>query len=138
MRGKPYASIGSMKLPLPLLAVTILCTPQIAFAAGDAALGGKLFLQCRACHTVGPADGNGVGPNLYGVVGARAGAKPGYIFSPAMAKSGIVWNAKTLDAFLTRPMTAMPGTKMAFTGVANPKVRADLIAYLATLMPAKR
>lgn len=121
-----------------MLALVVLAMPQIASAAGDAAMGGRLFLQCRACHTVGAAEKSGLGPNLNGVFGAKAGAKPGYQYSPAMTKSGLVWTANTLDGFLTRPMTAVPGTKMAFAGVANPKARADLIAYLATLKPAVR
>ena len=127
-----------MKVSLPLIALTILAAPHAAIAAGDAAMGGKLFLQCRACHTVGAAEASGIGPNLSGVVGAKAGTRAGYVYSPAMAASGLVWTPTTLDAFLTRPMTLVPGTKMAFGGVANPKGRADLIAYLSTLQAAGR
>lgn len=127
-----------MKLPIALLVLATMSVSQAAVAAGDAAAGSKLFLQCRACHTVGAADRSGVGPNLNGVVGAKAGAKAGYTYSPAMTKAGLIWDQKTLDAFLTRPTSVVPGTKMAFAGVANPKSRADLIAYLATLKAAKR
>ncbi len=116
----------------------LLAAPNPARAAGDPVMGGRLFLQCRACHTVGPAEMSGVGPNLNGVVGAKAASRAGYSYSPALAKSGIVWNADTLDAFLTKPSALVPGTKMPFAGVASPIWRADLIAYLATLTGAKR
>lgn len=131
-----------MRNSVPRASATVialaLAAPAAAAPAGNAAIGSKLYLQCRACHTVGPAEASGVGPNLSGVVGAKAGVKPGYSFSPAMKKSGIVWTAATLDAFLKRPTAVVPGTKMAFAGVAAPKARQDLIAYLATLKPARR
>lgn len=111
---------------------------QAAGPAGDAAQGAKLFLQCRACHTVGPADANTVGPNLYGVFGAKAAVHPGYKFSTALTASGVTWNAESLDAWLKKPTALVPGTKMAFAGVAAPKARQDIIAYLATLKPAKK
>lgn len=126
-----------MKKAALILAVAA-ALPHGAQAAGDPATGAKLFLQCRACHTVGAGEASGVGPNLSGVVGAKAASKPGYVYSPALAKAGIVWTPTTLDTFLTRPSTLVPGTKMAFSGVAAPKARADLIAYLATLKPARR
>jgi cytochrome c len=116
---------------LPLVAA--LLTPQVASAAGDAALGGKMFLQCRACHTIAAADRNGIGPNLNSIVGAKAASRSGFTYSPALVKAGIVWTPDKLDAFLTRPSALVPGTKMAFAGIANPKSRADMIAYLATL-----
>jgi cytochrome c len=74
-----------------------------------------------------------VGPNLWGVVGAKAAAKPGYAFSPAMKASGLVWDAATLDAFLARPVAKVPGNKMTFGGMPNAQARRDMIAYLATL-----
>lgn len=110
-----------------------LLTPQMASAEGNAALGGKMFLQCRACHTVAAGDRNGIGPNLNSIVNAKAASRAGFTYSPALSKAGIVWTPAKLDAFLTRPSALVPGTKMAFPGIANPKSRADMIAYLATL-----
>lgn len=101
--------------------------------AGDPAMGQRLFLQCRACHTVGPQDPSGVGPNLYGVVGAKAGAKNDYDYSPALRSSGLVWTPEALDAWLKKPTSVAPGTKMAYAGLGVAKMRQDLIAYLATL-----
>ncbi|MCD6674377.1 MAG: cytochrome c family protein, partial [Burkholderiaceae bacterium] len=58
------------------------------------------------------------------------GSVPGFDYSDAMKRSGIVWNAKTLDRFLADPMKAVPGTTMGYAGVKDPKERADLIAFL--------
>lgn len=117
-----------------LVTAATLGAPQIA-TAGDAALGGKLFIQCRACHTAEAGKPNGVGPNLSGIVGRKAATRAGYAYSPAMTNAGFVWNAANLDAFLTKPSARVPGTKMSFVGVGNPKNRADIIAYLGTLKP---
>jgi cytochrome c2 len=127
-----------MTISRALLGLMFAVAPSAAHAGGDPVAGSKQFLQCRACHTVGPTDRNGVGPNLNGVVGAKIASRAGYTYSPAMKAKGGEWTAPMLDAFLTRPMAAVPGTKMAFGGVANPKSRADLIAYLITLKGAKR
>jgi cytochrome c len=129
---------NSLFLALASLTTQAAAAPASAADVGDAAIGSKLFLQCRACHTVTPGEPNGVGPNLNGVVGAKAGGRPGYVYSTAMQKSGLVWDTATLDAFLKRPTSVVPGTKMTFAGVAAPKARLDLIAYLATLKAGRK
>jgi cytochrome c len=82
---------------------------------------------------VGRSDPNGVGPNLWGVVGAKAGAHAGFQYSPALASSGVVWTETTLDQWLTQPTAVAPGTSMAFQGVTSATSRKDIIAYLGTL-----
>jgi cytochrome c len=47
-----------------------------------------------------------------------------------MKKANIRWDAKSLDAFVTKPSALVPGNRMAFAGVPNPVDRANLIAYL--------
>ncbi len=100
-------------------------------SAGDAAKGEKVFKKCKACHVVEEGK-NKTGPSLYGVVGRAAGSIEGYKYSKAMAGSGLVWDAETLDAYLTNPKKYLKGTKMAFAGLKKEKDRADVIAYLAT------
>lgn len=106
---------------------------QTAPVRGDAATGAKLFVQCRACHTVNPGGRHGVGPNLAGIMNTNAAARAGYTYSPALRNSNLRWTKVNMDNFLKRPSAAVRGTKMAFGGMANPKARADMIAYMETL-----
>jgi cytochrome c len=86
--------------------------------------------QCAACHTIAKDAPNGLGPNLWGVAGTKAGDIKGYEFSPAMKASGLVWDEATLDRYLTNPRAAVPGTKMSFAGIADATKRKELITWL--------
>lgn len=131
-------SVGTLATALvaPRSAAIAQQRPALAATAavtGNAATGAKLFLQCRACHTVNPGGAHTVGPNLAGVMGTKAAVRTGYSFSPALKNAKLTWDKPTMDAWLTRPAKVAPGNKMAFAGMSNPQARADMIAYLATL-----
>ena len=96
----------------------------------DAAQGKRLYLQCRACHTVEKSGINTVGPNLHGLLGSTAGKADGFNYSDVLLESGVVWTPETLDEWLARPAAFLPGNRMIFVGVSDPKDRADLILYL--------
>ncbi|HJW11091.1 MAG TPA: c-type cytochrome, partial [Albitalea sp.] len=98
-----------------------------AGAAPDPVRGEQLYTRCLACHALAF---DRVGPHHCGLFGRPAGSVPGFDYSAAMKKSRIVWNDKTLDRFLTRPLKMVPGSSMTYDGVADPNDRADLIAYL--------
>jgi cytochrome c1 len=57
----------------------------------------------------------------------------GFHYSEAMKNSTIVWDNKSLDAFIMAPQKALPGTVMPFPGIQNQEERNDLIAYLEML-----
>jgi cytochrome c len=99
-------------------------------AAANPKRGQLLYMQCKACHDVEPGLPQKAGPNLNGVFGRTAGTAPGFKYTDAMAKSGVVWSAPTLDTFLKQPGAMIPGNGMAFAGVANDADRASLIVYL--------
>ncbi|MBC7522688.1 MAG: cytochrome c family protein [Sandarakinorhabdus sp.] len=105
--------------------------PAAAMPVGTAAAGEKVFNQCKVCH-VAEKGVNRVGPSLWGVVGRKASVVPGYTYSAANKKSGLVWDAKTLFVYLEAPQKLVPGTKMSFAGLKKPQDRADVIAYLKT------
>ncbi|MDD2706212.1 MAG: cytochrome c family protein [Acidocella sp.] len=102
------------------------------FASVDIAKGQALVQQqCAACHTLAKGGANGMGPNLYGIVGAKAFSAPGFSYSDAVkAKSGTPWTADALSAWLQSPATYAPGTRMFYPGIKNDQTRADVIAYL--------
>lgn len=119
--------------PRHLLALTALVA---GIAAGSTALaaptqGETLFQQrCATCHTIAPGAAK-MGPPLKGIVGSKAGAVPGYAFSPALKASGLTWTAANLDKYLAKPTTVVPGTKM-MVGLPDPAQRAAVISYLST------
>jgi len=91
------------------------------------------FATCLTCHSVERDAPGKIGPNLFGVVGSKAGAKADYAYSEAMKTSGILWSPAELSAFLLAPQTRVPGTKMTMKGPSDEKVRQAMIDYLATL-----
>jgi cytochrome c len=110
-------------------------SPLLAAANADngRALAGRL---CASCHNFAQGGPNGVGPNLYGIVGANHARVAGFNYSAAnRALADKPWDYEALNAFIARPATAMPGTRMAFAGLGNAAQRADLIAFLRSLDP---
>jgi cytochrome c len=116
----------------PFLALVLAVQSPLSHAAGDPAAGKAAFAKCASCHAVGPSAHGAFGPQLNGIFGRRAGSTKDYRYSPEMQKSGIVWNDKTLSAFLRGPSDVVPGTKMRFWGISDQKQIDDLLAYLRT------
>ena len=98
--------------------------------AQDAAAGEKVFLQCRACHQVGPTAKNAVGPELNGLIGRMAGSVEGYAYSTANKASGLTWDEATFRDYIHDPKAKVPGTKMIYAGLKDDKKVDDLISYL--------
>jgi cytochrome c len=116
-----------------LLAGAVLLAAANAHAAGNAATGAVLFNRCVICHSTTKGAPNRMGPNLFGVVGRKAGTYPGFSYSAALKKAGFVWTPQKLDLWLTDPQKLVPGNAMPFAGISSPAQRADLIAFLAAL-----
>ena len=104
-----------------------------ALAAGDATNGKTLFARCAICHKVTKDGGNGLGPDLFGVAGRKAGTGAGFAYSNAMKNSGITWTEDKLVAYIADPKGAVPGNKMAFAGLSGHGQADDVAAYLLTL-----
>ncbi len=105
--------------------------------AADLAAGDKAHVRCQQCHDFAKGGPNKIGPNLYGIVGAKHGHAEGYAYSPAIvAMKDKDWGYDELDAFLKNPKAAIPGTKMSFAGLSKQADRVNLIAYLRTLSDA--
>ena len=100
-------------------------------AGGDAAAGRLVFRKCQACHSMEPGK-TLLGPSLAGIVGRKAGADANYNYSPPMKQANVVWDAKSLDAYLADPQKVVPGNKMPFPGLKTEQDRADVIAFFAS------
>ncbi len=93
--------------------------------------------QCGACHTFTDGGRNGVGPNLWNIVNKGHAQAAGFNYSNAnRALADKPWDYEALNQFIAAPARAMPGTRMAFSGIANTQQRADVIAFLRTLSPS--
>ncbi|NMJ39605.1 cytochrome c family protein [Roseomonas sp. JC162] len=125
------------RLILPMLVAAAASLPGLASAqSGDAAAGQRVFNQCRACHTADQNGRNGVGPNLFGIVGRKAGSIEGFRYSANMrslADGGLVWSEDRLRAYIANPKAVVPQGSMSFPGLRNETQINDLMAYLATL-----
>ncbi len=110
-----------------LIALTLIATPAVA---QDAKRGQLLFLQCRACHSLKAGEPHKVGPNLSGFLKRPGAGAAGFKYSSALTAAKPVWNDANLDRWLTRPGAMVPGTTMAFAGVAKPTDRMAIITYL--------
>jgi cytochrome c len=129
------------------VAFAALCGP--ALAAGDPAAGEKVFAKCRTCHSITAADGTvvqkgaKVGPNLYGVVGRKAGTEADFKYSPSMiaaGEKGLVWDETSIVEYVQDP------TKFLKTYLGDDKARGkmtfklpsgmeDVAAYLQSVAP---
>ena len=116
--------------------VSSLIVMDAAAQSGDADRGERLFTQqCKICHKIAKDGGNGVGPNLNGLFGRKAGTASGFSSSAAMTKSGIVWDDKTLADYLKDPKGRVPGTKMVYVGMKRQDQIDDMLAYLHKATP---
>ena len=134
---KEASAPGNIPGPPPGGAAPAVAPIATRLASADAAAGQSSMtrLGCVACHSVNEGGKNGIGPNLYGVVGQPIAAHAeGYQYSTALKKhTGEKWTYDELDKWLTKPSAYAAGTKMSFAGIADGQGRANVIAYLRSL-----
>jgi len=126
------------------IAAGLLAAPAVA---GDAAAGEKIFMKCKACHSIIAPDGTAIqkggrtGPNLFGVIGRPVASEPGFDYGnsiKAAGATGAVWDEASLATYVADPtawLKQVTGddsakTKMTFK---LPEGGADVAAYLASV-----
>ena len=103
---------------------------ETLMASAEVTKGEAVFKKCASCHNAQQNGANGIGPNLYGIVGHQVAAHPGFAYSDALKAKGGTWTFQALNEWLTNPRKYAEGTKMSFAGLTNPEDRANVIAYL--------
>lgn len=113
---------------------------QEAASSGPLSLeeqGRRAFRQCAVCHSVAAPSSGGaqrfVGPNLWGIIGRRAGTQRGFTYSPAILSTDLVWTEENLATYIENPQAFIRGNRMSFTGERSAEKRDAIVAFLATL-----
>jgi len=122
-----------MLLSRSIAAAVIVLAASPALAGGDAANGKTIFNRCAMCHSAAKGAPNRIGPNLWGVVGCKAGTAPGFNYSAALKNSSITWTPENLAKWVRGPGRMVPGTRMMFAGLSSQTQADDVVAYLKTL-----
>ena len=131
--GKPDATTAA-SAPAPTPQAQASATPAAASSPAKvlspAERGAKVYKRCKACHTINEGGKNRVGPNLWGIIGQKAGQIEGFAYSKAMEQSDIVWTEENLSEYLRKPSEFLPGGRMAFAGLKKEEDRDAVIAYM--------
>jgi cytochrome c len=102
-------------------------------ATADPAKGAEVFKKCGSCHNANQGGANGIGPNLWGIIGNKHAHSPTFAnYSEGMKAMPGVWDFEAMNAWLTKPAAYVKGTKMNFAGLSKPEDRANVIAWLNT------
>lgn len=117
--------------------------------SGDAAAGEKGFNKCKSCHMIVADDGTEIvkggktGPNLYGVIGRKAGSVDGFRYGDsivAAGEKGLVWDEATFVEYVQDPKAFL--AKYLDDSGARSKMSfrlkdggADIYSYLVSVGP---
>jgi cytochrome c len=114
-------------------ALAVLALSASAGQAADVAKGQVAFVrQCAICHTIDKGGENRLGPNLFGIVGKRAGTAPGFKYTNAFRNTATFeWTEGLLGPWIALPAVMVPGTAMGvFPGVSD-RDKDDIVAYVS-------
>ena len=89
--------------------------------------------HCAVCHAERRNPHFDLGPNLKGVVGRPAATVPGFPYSNALKKSGLVWTEDNLRKWIADNEHMVPGMLMPHVAIKDPAEIIYIVEYLKTL-----
>jgi cytochrome c len=108
----PKESAIQVGEPAPAQAVAAVAAPALEpisplLAAANVQNGQQLAQrQCASCHSFNEGGRNGVGPNLYGIIGANHARADGFNYSAAIrGMAGKPWVYEEMNAWLANPLS---------------------------------
>jgi cytochrome c len=132
-----------MKPVLVLSAVAVLLSATAASAqtirpwspvVAMRSAGRQIYMEhCATCHAWNASVPVAQGPSLIGIVGRPAASEPGFPYSEALRKSGIVWTEDNLRKWLADNAHMVPGTLMPHVSISDPAEQVYVIQFLKSL-----
>lgn len=105
-----------------------------ARADGNPQRGAMIYRSCAACHSLEP-NLHLTGPSLADMWGKKVASVADFPrYSKALKAQEFLWDETTLNAWLAKPASFVPGNQMTFRGIEEEKTRQDIIAFLRLAM----
>lgn len=123
-------------LLLAALPVAAACAPAAVPAPQMLSAGERAYQKCYACHATEPGKNDLAGPSLHGIVGRPVAGVPGFDYSAALRRFAArhpKWSRELIGRYAADPEALVPGTSMAFHGMADAGEREALLDYLERL-----
>lgn len=121
-----------MKKSLMIAAAAALMVSGLA--ATEAVAGPEA--KCKACHSFEQGGPNKTGPNLFGIVGKKAGTTEGFSYGDYLSGQPVTWDEENLKAWLENSVevakAAGSSTKMPKQNMTGDKAE-KVIEFLKTL-----
>ena len=72
----------------------------LVMAGGDIAVAADALSRCKLCHTLGKGEPHQTGPNLFGIIGKKAGSSDYSKYGSFLKGSGISWSEENMRQWL--------------------------------------